>query len=212
MRMPDRRAAGRLLAPAVARQDLDDPVIVGIGPGGAVVGAELARTLGSPLDMIDLTELDTGDALHPSRPFGALSRDGHLLIRPDNLVNIPAATTALRAAARRTRQIRRRLAATPAGPGSVPKAWRTVILVDDGTSPREVITAALDLVRAGRPSRVLLAVAAAPQETIDELAAVAGDVIVGSVVPWTEWFHLHGRIYDDDTRPSEEQVGQLLQR
>jgi predicted phosphoribosyltransferase len=80
-------------------------------------------------------------------------------------------------------------------------AWRTVILVDDGSSSHRVLAAALDLTRAARPGRVLLALPIAPQETLDELTAIFGEVMVAVVALWTEWFAWHGRIYDDDTLP-----------
>ena len=212
MRIPDRRAGGRLLARAVGRLDVADPVVVGLGPGGVAVGWELARSLGCPLDMIDLTELDDGDALHPNRTFAAVSRDGHVLIRPGTMERSRRGAQVVRAAVSRARQAAAAFGQASAGRGPVPTSWRTVILVEDGTASREVVAAALDLVRAGRPGRVLLAVPTAPQEIIEELGRLAGDVIVGSVAPWTEWFHWHGRIYDDDARPSEEQIGELLHR
>lgn len=210
MRIPDRRAGGRLLARAAGLLDLLDPVVVGLGPGGVAVGSELARSLGCPLDMIDLTELDDGDALHPSRAFATISRDGHILIRPETLERDRRGAQLVRAAVNRARQAAGTLGQASPGRGPVSTTWRTVILVDDGTASRQVVAGALDLVRAGRPGRVLLAVPTAPREIIDQLDNLAGDVIVGAVVPWTEWFHWHGRIYDDDARPSEQEIGELL--
>lgn len=221
MRIQDRETAGRLLSAAVGRQDLDDPVVVGIGPGGLAVGAGIARSLNCPLDILEVVELHVGDALHPNRAFGALTGDGHVLIHPTALEHLSSDPEAVRDAVRRARSGTGRRADIDTANGhghhphpgrAVPTAWRSVVLVDDGTSPREVITAAVDLVRAGRPGRVVLAMPTAPQELIDDLARVTGDVVVATVAPWVEWFHWHGHLYEDDRVPSGEQVTELLAR
>lgn len=212
MRIPDRGEAGRLLAHVVSRHDFDDPVVIGLGSGGLVVGAEVARMLHCPLDILDVEELGTGDPLHPSRAFAALSGGGHLLIRPETLDRIRGGQ-ALRDAVSRARRPRGGRVSAPSGRGgTVPTSWRTVILVDDGTSSRDTVVAAVDLVRAGRPGRVIVALPAAPQESLDELEHLVGEVIAGSVVPWMEWFHRHGNLYEDDSVPTGEQVELLLGR
>lgn len=227
MRIEDRQAAGRLLAPVVGRQDLDDPVVVGIGEGGRAVAEEVAEFLGCPLDMLEVVPLDAGDALHPARAVGALSATGHLLVRPGSLEHLSAASSALRDAVRRARSgsTNGSSAGSSGGPSggsgnrsgngsgdhrdrvsSVSTWWRSVVLVDDGTSGRDVVAAAVDLVRAGRPGRVVLAIPAAPQELIDELTRLTGEVIVATVVPWVEWFHWHGRLYGDDASAERGQT------
>ena len=207
MRIQDRETAGRLLAPVVGRQDLEDPVVVGIGPGGLAVGLEIGRFLHCPVDMIAVVELDAGDALHPARSIGALSADGHVLVRPNTVEQLRSAPSTIRDAISRARS-------TSAGnlrarQSAVPTSWRSVVLVDDGTSSRDVVVAALDLVRGGRPGQVLLAMPVAPQEMIDDLSSVTGEVIVAAVAPWVEWFHWHGRLYEDDRLPSGEALDGL---
>lgn len=213
MRIPDRGAAGQLLAHAVSRHDFDDPVVIGLGSGGLAVGAEVARTLKCPLDILDVEQLGAGDPFHPNRAFAAMSGGGHVLIRPETLDRLSQGRQALREAVRRARMKSNGGRHAPAGRGgTVPTSWRTVILVDDGTSSRETVAAAVDLVRVGRPRRVVLAVPNAPRENLEELEGLVGEVITGSVVPWTEWFHWHGHPYEDDSVPSEEQIQVLLQR
>lgn len=209
MRIPDRGSAGRLLAHAVSRHDFDDPVVIGLGAGGLAVGAEVARVLGCPLDILDIEELGAGDPLHPSRAFGALSGGDHLLIRPESLDRIRGGQ-ALREAVRRARRSIGNGGRERVRGGTVPTSWRTVILVDDGTSSRDTVVAAVDLVRAGRPGRVVVAIPTAPQENLEELERLVGEVIAGSVMPWIEWFHRHGHLYEDDSVPTGEQVEVLL--
>lgn len=210
-RIHDRSAAGRLLAPLVSRQPLEDPVVLGIGPGGVAVGAGIAAFLHCPLDMLDIQEVDAGDALHPSRAIGAVSGDGHILVRPESLEHVSSGPESVRRAVQEARAaVARHLPGGGHPGGRMETSWRTLILVDDGSSPRLVLAAALDLARAGRPGRVLLAIATAPQEVVDDLASLAGDVVVGLVAPWTEWFAWHGRLYEDDSVPSGERLSQLI--
>lgn len=210
MRIQDRRSAGRLLARLVARQAPENPVVIGLGVGGLAVAAEMAHTLGCPLDILELQELEVGDALHPARPFGALSTSGHLLIRPEALEHFAEQTADVLRAVNEARCSGDQADQPPQSRLAVPTGGRSVVLVDDGTSSLEVISAALDLVRSGRPRRVLLALPIAPREHLDGLSSLSGEVIVAAVAPWTEWFHWHGSIYEDEQLPSRQQVDRLL--
>jgi hypothetical protein len=210
MRIQDRQSAGRLLAPLVARQALERPVVIGIGVGGLAVAAEIAHTLGCPLDILELQELEVGDAFHPARPVGAFSTSGHLLIRSDALEHFAEQTGDVLRAVNEARHSEDQADQRPQSRLAIPTWWRSVVLVDDGTSSLEAISAALDLVRSGRPRRVLLALPTAPQEHLDGLSSLTGEVIVAAVAPWTEWFHWHGSIYEDEQLPSRQQVDHLL--
>jgi putative phosphoribosyl transferase len=55
----DRRDAGRQLAARLARYRSDDLVVLGVQPGGIVVGREVARALHAPLDVVVVRKLRT---------------------------------------------------------------------------------------------------------------------------------------------------------
>src|SRR5262245_62191798 len=62
----DRRDAGRRLAARLARYRSDDLVVLGVQPGGMVVGGEVARTLHAPLDVVVVRKLRAPRAAGPA--------------------------------------------------------------------------------------------------------------------------------------------------
>ena len=183
-------------------------MIVGVGAGGLAVAAA-ARGPDWPLGRLDVEEFDLPDALHPGGSYGAVGSTGRTLLGSPGLARL----------ARDERQVRRaaseaetRLRAGPVSDGYpvAGMADRPVVLVDDGGSAPTKLAAALDFVRRDRPSAVVLAVACAPVERIAEMREFAGDVVVGFVPSWTEWFGWHGEMYDSDRLPSRSEVERLL--
>src|SRR5262245_11344398 len=67
----DRRDAGRRLAARLARYRSDDLVVVGVQPGGMVVGREVARALHAPLDVVVVRKLRAPRA--PGPPIGVIA-------------------------------------------------------------------------------------------------------------------------------------------
>src|SRR5438874_7072838 len=66
----DRREAGRRLAAALKEFRGSDSLIVAVPRGGVVVGAEVARELGAPLDVILARKL--GAPYQPELAIGAV--------------------------------------------------------------------------------------------------------------------------------------------
>jgi hypothetical protein len=75
----DRRAAGRLLAPALEPEASADAVVVGLARGGGVVADEVARALGLPLDALAVRKVR-----HPwaaEYAIGAVAPQGGVYVR-----------------------------------------------------------------------------------------------------------------------------------
>jgi putative phosphoribosyl transferase len=82
-----------------------------------------------------------------------------------------------------------------------------VVIVDDGLATGSTARAAIQVARAHGARRVVLAVPVAPQDTIDDLAAVADDVVcVASPRPFTAI----GQWYRDFRQTSDDEVSRLL--
>jgi putative phosphoribosyl transferase len=211
--MHDRTEAGRLIADLALREHVHNPVVVGLGAGGLSVAAEVARRLGASLDLMVVRELDLGDPLHPPTYLGAVDDRGSVVVHPEAAHHVAADGPVLEAAVAKARAS---LAGDPSlrvvrqARPPVPLAGRTVVLVDDGISPKSLLHAAIDLARAGEAQTVVVALPCAPRETVAELERVSDGVLVAQVPAWLDWFRRHGHLYEDDRVLSREELGEAL--
>ena len=88
-------------------------------------------------------------------------------------------------------------------------AGRTVIVVDDGIATGGTVKAALAGIRRSAPARLVLAVPVAPEETIDEMKALADEVIC---LAMPEPFQAVGLHYVDFTQTRDAEVIGLMDR
>lgn len=76
-----RQDAGKQLARELQKLPLDAPLVMGIAKGGIPVGAEVAKALHCPLDVLVIRKLKALDG--SDRSIGAISEDGHYTLSPD---------------------------------------------------------------------------------------------------------------------------------
>ena len=202
----DRVDAGRRLARRLARIDLRAPLVLAVPRGGAVVGAEVARALGAPLDLIIARKI--GAPHNEELAVGAVAPDGTLyldqrLIRglavPEDFIE--------QEAGRQLAEVQRRMLRYR-GDRALPNLTdRAIILVDDGIATGATVAGALLAIRRQRPAHVLLAVPVAPRETLERLAGQA-DRIVCLASP--EPFYAVGQFYQVFGQVTDEEVIRLL--
>ena len=207
-RFGDRRQAGEMLRPLLRRACRGAPVVVGIGAGGLAVAAS-AREPGWPLGALAVEEFDLPDPLRPGAASGAVSTGGRILLRTRAFDRIEADAARVRTTIHDAWAVLG-TSLLPGGYTGPEVAGREVVLVDDGTSSRSRLAAALDFVRRDRPQSVVLAVACAPRERIGDIEEFAGDVVVAVVPTWMEWFHCHGHLYESDHLPSYSEMREML--
>jgi putative phosphoribosyl transferase len=205
MRFEDRADAGRRLAEALDAYRVARPVILGIPRGGVVVGAEVARTLDAPLDVVVPRKVRAPG--NPELGLGAVATGIRVL--DDRLIerlHVNAGyleeeiEVELREIGRRERTYRedrprRALRGRPA------------IVVDDGIATGGTAVAALRWTRAQDPSRVVLAVPVAPPQTIERLSREADDIVaLATPTP----FVAVGEWYERFEQTSDAEVVRLL--
>jgi putative phosphoribosyl transferase len=203
----DRREAGRELAEAVAALDLDDPVVLVLPRGGVPVGYELAKRLDAPLDILLVRKI--GAPGHAEYGIGALV-DGASpqIVIDEEIARMVGADSAYieQQVARELAEIERRRAAYRTG-AAVPPAGRTVVVVDDGIATGGTVKAALKALRKAGAGKIVLAVPVAPRSSLQELAALA-DEIVCLATP--EPFYAVGAHYGDFDQTTDREVIDLL--
>ena len=173
----DRRDAGRQLARALRRLALQDPVVLALPRGGVPVAVEVAQALDAPLDLLLVRKI--GAPFQPELALAAVAEDGSVSTNDDLVDPDDRATRAYidREAARQLGEIARRRQLYLGGRPPLPLAERTAIVVDDGIATGATVRAALGLLRQQRPARIVLAVPVAPRRVVEELRAVADEVV-----------------------------------
>jgi predicted phosphoribosyltransferase len=203
----DRTDAGRRLGSAVAARVTPPAVTLAIPRGGAIVGAEVARALAGPLEVVVPRKL--GAPGNPELGIGAVASGVRVLdartiaqlgIGAEHLEREIAAQEA--EVERREREYRR-------GRPAVALDGVTAVIVDDGIATGVTAIAALRWARTASASRVVLAVPVAPPATLRRLAEEADDVIALETPPR---FLAVGEWYEDFAQTTDAEVLAVLER
>jgi predicted phosphoribosyltransferase len=175
MRFADRHDAGRRLAAELERYRGEDPVVLGLARGGVVVGLEVARALGAPLEVLVVRKLGAPGA--PEFAIGAMAPDATLLDdRTVARLQVPRSYLAA-VVARESGEMARRERMYRRGRHPIPVERRTAIVVDDGLATGATARAAVRSVRLRAPRRVVFAAPVCSPEGRDALRAEADDVV-----------------------------------
>ncbi len=208
MAFRDRADAGRRLAAVLTHFAGENPVVEGLPRGGVPVAFEVAAALGAPLDVLLVRKL--GCPGQPELGLGAIGEGGVRVVN-DALVarlGIPESTLD-DIAAHEGETLSRRLQLLRGDRDRVPVAGRTVIVIDDGLATGYTARAAIEVMRRVGARKVVLAVPVAPADAVEEMRAVADDVVC-LLTP--AWFMAIGEFYDDFSQVPDDQVARLLAR
>ena len=207
----DRLDAGRRLAAAIKEKGwaLENGIVLAVPRGGVVVGAEVARELGLPLDLIIPRKI--GSPHNPEAAIGAVAQDGTtffdrrilglLGLREEDLAEMVAGEI---------KEIRRRMKKYR-GREDYPASYvgKKIILVDDGVATGYTLRAAIRSVKnMFRPEELVLAVPVAPPDTLEKLSREAGRVVC-LLTPVD--FYAVGQFYEDFAQTTDGEVVSLLE-
>lgn len=204
----DRKDAGSKLAEAVARLNPARPVVLALPRGGVPVAAPVARRLDAPLGLLIVRKL--GVPGHEELAAGAVG-DGDPPVTVFNpqvlsMMGMQEEDFADRIAAK-SREIADRRIRYLGGRPAPQVAERTAIVVDDGIATGATVKAALAVLKAQRPSRVILAVPVAPRDAVEEFQAQVDDVVCLEV---PDPFFAVGPHYASFPQVTDEEVVQIL--
>ncbi len=205
MHFADRQEAGKLLAAALLPYRGDDVVIYALPRGGVVLGAEVARALQAPMDLVISRKI--GHPFNPEYAICAITETGQAICNEEERAGIDAvwfqhAEEETRAEAKRRRErylgSRTRMSAD----------GKTAILIDDGIATGLTMFAAIADIKAMHPRRIIVAVPVIPRETAGNLERQA-DAVVALDIP-TFFLGAVGAYYTDFPQVSDEEVIALL--
>jgi predicted phosphoribosyltransferase len=203
----DRREAGRVLAGLLDHyRDRDDVVVLALPRGGVPVAYEVARALHAPLDVFLVRKLGVPD--HDELAMGAIASGGLIVINDDVVRGFRIRPEVVqRVAEEEGRELLRRERAYREGRPPVDVTGKVVILVDDGLATGSSMTAAVSALREQHPTKIVVAVPAAPESTCRALSAIV-DELVCAATPSP--FFAVGQAYYDFAQTTDDEVRELL--
>jgi predicted phosphoribosyltransferase len=204
----DRVDAGVKLAEELLNYKKDNPVILAIPRGGVVVGYEIAKKLGAPLDIVVPRKIPAPS--NPELGIGAVMQDGTVIIDehikdyllvPDKYIEEETE--------KQIREIERRMKAYRGDKKPISLENRVIILVDDGIATGVTMIAAIRSIRKQNPQKIVAAIPVGPPSTIKRIKEEADEVVV--LISY-ELFEAVGQFYTDFRQTTDDEVITLLQK
>ena len=193
-RFKDRTDAGRQLAARLTHLRGENVLVLGLPRGGLPVAYEVAHALHAPLDVLNVRKL--GVPWHEELAMGAIATGGVRVLN-NEIVMAAGITNAMleEATALQRLELDRRERLYRSGRPAPELRGRTVVLVDDGIATGATVRAAIGVVRAQQPARLVLAVPVAQDSVaaelareVDELACVSKPGDLYAIGVWYDHF------------------------
>jgi putative phosphoribosyl transferase len=206
----DRAEAGAFLArellDALPSLRSEAVTVLAIPRGGVAVAAPIAALLHAPLDVFVARKL--GAPNQEELGIGAVAADGTRVI-DDTLVRVLRVSDSYieKVTKQELAEAKRRLALFRGARAPAPVHGRSVILVDDGLATGGTARAALAVLRAEQPARLIFAAPVASMDGAESLTEL-GVATVFSAIP--KHFHGVGEWYEEFEQVSDETVLALL--
>lgn len=204
----DRADAGRRLAEALSSYRGQPAVVLALPRGGVPVAAEIAKALGAPLDLLLVRKI--GVPFEPELAMGAVAGgEPPITVRNEDVIAMARVDDVAfdHVRDRELAEIARRRDAYLRGRPSPDVAGLVAIVVDDGVATGATTRAALRVVRARNPAKLVLAVPVAPAEALADLRAEADEIVC---LQEHLTFSAIGGAYSDFRQISDDQVRALL--
>jgi putative phosphoribosyl transferase len=206
-RLPNRAAAGRLLAEKLrAYRNRNDVLVLALPRGGLPVAAEIAAALAVPLDIFLVRKL--GVPGHEEFAMGAIASGDREVLDRDLVGRLKISDAAVDKIRQRERceLLRRERAYRGAMP--LPELrQKTIVVVDDGVATGASMRAAIMALRDFAPARIVVAVPVLPVDVATLLRNEVDDLIC---LETPSPFYGVGYWYENFTQVSDEQVQSLL--
>jgi len=199
----DRRQAGQKLAMAIKENypQIKAAMVLALPRGGVVVGAEVAKAISLPLDIIVTRKI--GAPGNPEYAVAAVS-EHEIVLNPREDVDKKYLGSQT---AKERQEISRRLKSYR---GKKPKTnlyGKTVFLVDDGLATGLTMEVAIKEVKHQNPAKIIVAVPVAPPEVVEKLRQKVDEIIVLSIEPL---FFAVGGFYENFDQTRDQEVIELL--
>ncbi len=201
----NREEAGQRLAARLGEYAGADPIVYALPRGGVVVGAEVARALGAPLEVVIARKV--GHPQSPEYAICAVSVSGNLICNEAERRAVDANWFEM-AVERERKEAARRQAIYLEGRAPRSAEGKTAIIVDDGIATGLTMRAAIEEIRGQRPRRLVVAVPVIPRETAEALGRKVDAVVAVDIADF--FLGAVGAYYRDFGQLSDDEVIRLL--
>jgi putative phosphoribosyl transferase len=205
----DRVDAGVRLGDAIREQGWTPTLVMGLARGGVIVAGEVARTLGTPMDVVVARKL--GAPGNPELGIGAVAPGVRVIDAwmVERLGVAPATVDA--EVERQEREVDRRLRTYRGDRPPLDLAGGSVVVVDDGVATGVSARAALRWVRVEGAMRVAFAAPVGPPGACDLLGDECDDCLIvetpASLRAVGQWYDVFDQTTDDEVRAALEDAG-----
>ena len=205
----DRAEAGHALAKTLRHHRArPNTIVIGLPRGGVMTAAAIAEDLDLPLDVLVVRKLGT-----PGREelaMGAIGPGGVRVLNDDVIAICGVDPFDIELVEERERvELARRERLYRGDQRPLDFAGKTVIVVDDGLATGSTMSAAIAVIRAGKPARIVLAVPVAPVETLERFRLVVDELVY---LETPEPFLAVGYWYVDFAQVHDDEVVRTLAR
>lgn len=204
MMFRDREAAGQQLAGSLAKYRGKDVVVYALPRGGVVLGAEVAKDLHAPLDLLIARKV--GHPLSSEYAIGAVTEMGEPVWNKWEASEQSASWREEQVRLAKREAYRRRIKYQGDQPTTEVKG-KVAIVVDDGVATGLTLIAALKDLTKRHPKKIVVAVPVATAELSPEILDCTDELVVLYVPS-----HLGsiGAYYENFDQVSDEEVRQLM--
>jgi len=205
MLFKNRTEAGQKLAELLSDYASEDVIVYALPRGGVILGAEIARALNAPLDLIITRKIG-----HPSNPeyaVCALAEDGAPICNQSELERLGHPW--LEEEKHKAREeIQRRREEYVGNPTQKDIKGKTAIIVDDGIATGLTMIASIEEMRLHEPKEIVVAIPIVPYLTSLKLEGMVDKVVY--VEATRDFLGAVGAYYEDFTQVDDEEVKRIL--
>ena len=201
----DRQDAGLKLAKALEKYKGEDAIVFALPRGGVILGYEIAKKLGTPLDLIITKKI--GHPVNPEYAIGAIAEDGPSFYNSNEVDNMNPKW--LEEEEKSIRQeIKRRREKYLGERKLYLVEGKTAIIVDDGVATGLTLMAAIKEIKKRNPEKLIVAIPVTPYDTAQKLKKMVDELVSLDI----DSFYLGsvGAYYEQFEQVEDEEVIKLL--
>ena len=199
----NRIEAGLLLADKLKKYQSGTGLVLAIPRGGVPVAYVVAKELDLPIELILTKKI--GHPTNKEYAIGAASLTDYFTIPHENVTEEYIASEVTRIRSRLKEMYK--IFMGDREPANL--EGKTVIIIDDGIATGNTLMGTIQLLRKGKPEKIIIAVPVASSSAIRMLAKEVDEIVVVYV---PDQFYGVGAFYDDFEQVTDEEVMYYLEK